>query len=1510
MSPSIPTVRYLLTGLFLVLFLAAGMQPAAAQDEGRRTAPTADRTPRAAAYDASGEYDALRAQLRSRAASFESPASGLLLDLSPTLVDAAPYDGTPSDGPTNSGADDAAAPLNAQAWRLLAAQLHLSAIGDESPVPAPSVLRGRVEALTNSSVLPIGVIATPYHVSDGATTADAYRANRLFAASVAAVDAPVEAGRPVSFVVEPSLAFTGAGLQMSDVEVDLGDGLGFRTAAPGTLLQATYPQAGRRTATLRATAGAERLESRFTIDVQPAPLDGITAKSSCGDPSYQCPDLQTGPITSAYSYNAGSYDGGANPYLQNYEGSYAARYRYAVYYGDGNTTGKVRRPIIVTDGIDFGQDFGNGRTPAYIFNRLLNRGSVRFGDELLSQGYDIVIYDPGDALDFIQRNALGLVDLIDRVRSDLPSGEYIRAVVGPSLGGVLTRYALTYMEANGIPHGTPLLVSFDGAQQGGHIPLGIQQLADDILYHSIFGTVIQQAVGDFREQADGLLRSPAVRQLLVFNAFSGDYKSSPNSTFTRDPLKAQIYSELWSMGDYPAQPRRVAIVNGSPNGLRQLEGDSATDRVAPGERQLGVDARYTYGIGGFRWVSRAFAAPNASSSGKVFERIDYTCSINCAGWTEQDRSTWQIGGVRPYDSAPGGYRTTMKELRDQIPTASLTFDEALQLAADQNFGAIVQPILLMAATWSGFDFNVSAPHFRHSFIHTTSALDYNSTGKSRQSFVNSLFVDQNINHNVLNDASSVRKQRSPFHAFYLAGDGVDPNRENQEHVLLTAGIADFVRAELSNVRPPTNRTYTTSRTVGGDNIPSGATVTLYDGVQVTYTGPVTAGAGVRFRLGHNAQIIFEDRATLTGTGSNRIVVEPLASGDVWERVRIRGNGSLVKYATFRGGRTALYVSGDNVRVERSNFTDNRSGIYFVNALDAVSYDNYFRNNSSYGLYSSASHRLYSYSDYARDNGSAGFHIRSTNGLRMDSPNAYSNENDGIRIYYGDRAYLNDARATYNVDDGLYVYKGKVSPTRCTFSNNRGDGAYVYSGVLLYAKRCHFTNNSQDGISVAGTGIARTYKNGFNRIKNNGRYGVRVGSSTARAYVGWWAHTGENDVYDNGSYEIYNLGKNSDGSRFTVPAKVTYWDQVPGSGLFSGPVNTSGYLKCSSVDNTCYSTYEPPTYTPPDCTSGTYLCPIIEPVYYQRATTPDVDDPRAGDAIYQAWKASLPDPLPKYAWTTEVGEPDGLARQIDEVRQALLRNPSPSEAAGLLHELAGLTYLADPGSPAHATTDALLRAHRGPSGAKRAGTPHSTTAALLYAERLVRAERYDEALRWIAASRDVADPEARTTLYELEASAYESLGRYDDAVAALEAAASIAPHPSVAGDYTATDYDAVKEAIADLKGAPVHASPAATPAAAETQIPQATRLGAVYPVPTTGRATVDVHLNEAATVQISVYDVMGRRVMVRAERAMTPGIHSVDVDASTLASGVYFVRARIQAVSGGQQYFTQKLSVVR
>jgi hypothetical protein len=82
---------------------------------------------------------------------------------------------------------------------------------------------------------------------------------------------------------------------------------------------------------------------------------------------------------------------------------------------------------------------------------------------------------------------------------------------------------------------------------------------------------------------------------------------------------------------------------------------------------------------------------------------------------------------------------------------------------------------------------------------------------------------------------------------------------------------------------------------------------------------------------------------------------------------------------------------------------------------------------------------------------------------------------------------------------------------------------------------------------------------------------------------------------------------------------------------------------------------------------------------------------------------------------------------------------------------------------------------------------------------------------------------------------------------------------------------------------------ATGVQAEMEVPGQYVLESNYPNPFNPQTTIQYALPEAATVKLTVFDTLGRRVATLVEAAQAAGQYETTFDASNLPSGVYLYR---------------------
>ena len=89
------------------------------------------------------------------------------------------------------------------------------------------------------------------------------------------------------------------------------------------------------------------------------------------------------------------------------------------------------------------------------------------------------------------------------------------------------------------------------------------------------------------------------------------------------------------------------------------------------------------------------------------------------------------------------------------------------------------------------------------------------------------------------------------------------------------------------------------------------------------------------------------------------------------------------------------------------------------------------------------------------------------------------------------------------------------------------------------------------------------------------------------------------------------------------------------------------------------------------------------------------------------------------------------------------------------------------------------------------------------------------------------------------------------------------------------------------------------------IPDDFVLSRIYPNPFNPSTSIIFGVPEVAKVMITIYNIRGQKVEVLSSQVYTPGYHRVRWDASTNASGIYFV-----TMKSDQFFKSQKIALVK
>lgn len=590
------------------------------------------------------------------------------------------------------------------------------------------------------------------------------------------------------------------------------------------------------------------------------------------DPTYRTQAISCSPNTQDFDLQADisftGYEVG-DPTIK-------SKIKYRIYYA--NTDRKIRKPIIIIDGFDPGdkrkfedcdceadKDCADINTTNGVFDPLkhramvdlmeyydLNQTKVNLIPQLRALGYDIIMVNHPKytttnlqnnqqvAIDggayYIESNAMALVKLISQTKQLLTTNGSANqiAIVGPSMGGQISRYALAYMEKNNIPHNTYLWISVDSPHLGANIPMGDQALLN-------LAKKFSDEAKDFYEND---LASPAGQQQLIeFHKEKVEYVTLFGTTFPvnnyhlvdQNYLNAQTASQglpldrgnsyfqqhynnqnsngLPNSHGWPVNLRKIALVNGSLSGSKAavaLNGQQFTPFANDGEKVLNLRGfqRITIPLLIGQITMRVHIASlevnymplvgNESRIARLKKHFD-----------DKTTKATNINSRGNMDNVPGGFLDAQNLIagpilgKDPVPGVNLynTSNWSLSNISIENIFRSISERL------GGSYWDVAAFNPIHSFISTFSALGH-------------LQPNQNWSNPLNTNLTCSSNKLTPFDSYF----GTD---KNSQHTSFNKESVDWLLKELAG------QPQTPSFPIQGNQLTGASAVCL--GVNATYT---------------------------------------------------------------------------------------------------------------------------------------------------------------------------------------------------------------------------------------------------------------------------------------------------------------------------------------------------------------------------------------------------------------------------------------------------------------------------------------------------------------------------------------------------------------------------------------------------------------------------------------------------------------------------------------------------
>ena len=274
---------------------------------------------------------------------------------------------------------------------------------------------------------------------------------------------------------------------------------------------------------------------------------------------------------------------------------------------------------------------------------------VQKAPELLNQlccaGYDICFVDFHSGEAYIESNGEALYSILVQLHQHLVDNNSNEKMVvcGASMGGLVARYAINKLEAEGHTDWVEKFISFDSPQMGANIPLGVQYT----LKH-------MKGLSNDLEEKYNKLTCPSASQLVNYSCLETNLGSpitytTPSPSLERTELLSNPY-----MG-WPQHCTKIAISNGSRTGNLQSSIHQPADKV------LDIDGLIDLDI---------YALPrNDGSYNKVFDFDPPVCvsSFLTPLFPLITQQSVRVRNTMALDLAAGSFRTDLNDIASQLP---------------------------------------------------------------------------------------------------------------------------------------------------------------------------------------------------------------------------------------------------------------------------------------------------------------------------------------------------------------------------------------------------------------------------------------------------------------------------------------------------------------------------------------------------------------------------------------------------------------------------------------------------------------------------------------------------------------------------------------------------------------------------------------------------------------------------------------------------------------------------
>jgi hypothetical protein len=266
-----------------------------------------------------------------------------------------------------------------------------------------------------------------------------------------------------------------------------------------------------------------------------------------------------------------------------------------------------KKLVIYVEGIDIMEN----RSTNDIYQGMLKDSRL---EDLRNSGYTFLVLSYKNSRKSIIENGRHLVDLLHRLKREAieKNNNEQFVVIGESMGGLVSRYALCYMESQAYRdtyrpqdtrmHNTRLLITVDSPHQGANIPLGLQALYRFVTLADINAWGLTNIVNAPRRflfaKMNVFLDCQSAKEMLILYY----HHTTSNGQYEEHIARRRFLQTMNALGNYPTFCKKVALANGSIDGENQRRPYGAENLREAGDVLMDFQAGLAVRIVGIKYA--------------------------------------------------------------------------------------------------------------------------------------------------------------------------------------------------------------------------------------------------------------------------------------------------------------------------------------------------------------------------------------------------------------------------------------------------------------------------------------------------------------------------------------------------------------------------------------------------------------------------------------------------------------------------------------------------------------------------------------------------------------------------------------------------------------------------------------------------------------------------------------------------------------------------------------------